>query len=243
MIDVKVSFTPSQGVMRNQFVAQTGLAVTSWSDECIGKNIFYLYDNGVIDEKLLSIASLVICSEALNDTPQSKMLIVNDIDYINDGSVISVNSSGKLRVLFNPKSTNNALFVTDACNNFCVMCPQPPKPIIQDDAVEHLNDVVSLIRKQDAPEVLGITGGEPTTIKAGLINVLKNISEKFPDTIIQLLSNGRLFSYRDFALEMGQASEKMFVCVPLFGATSDIHDYIVQSKGAFDRKRLINPTF
>jgi His-Xaa-Ser system radical SAM maturase HxsC len=235
MNEVKVAFKPSSGLMRDQYVAQTALAVSCWSDEYKGKNLFYLYCGGTVDQQLLSSANLIICSTENQLNSAKPILVVDDFEHIIEGSVISINSAGKLRIAFNPHSSNNALFVTDACNNYCIMCPQPPKPVVREDATEHLTEIVSLIRSEDAPEVLGITGGEPTIIKYGLIDIVSQVSRKFPNTIIQMLSNGRLFSYQDFTRTIGQVTDNMFVCIPLFGATSDMHDYIVQSKGAFDQ--------
>ncbi|MFA0477505.1 His-Xaa-Ser system radical SAM maturase HxsC [Vibrio splendidus] len=234
MSEVKISFIPNGGVKRKSYTAQMGLAVSQLTESCYGKNLFYLYDGGDIDQELLQLSSLVISRNDISSTKET-ILISEDIDAINNGSVVNVSAAGKIRILFNPKSSNNALFVTDACNNYCVMCPQPPKPTISPKTKEYLMDIIDLIREEDSPETIGITGGEPTIIGRDLIDVMLSITFKFPTTVIQLLSNGRLFSYPDYTREMAELSPNMFVGIPLFGSTPETHDFIVQSKGAFDQ--------
>lgn len=232
---VKINFKPISDVYNIQYVEQIALAVNSWSDDYTGKNIFYLYDGGDVDHVLVSAAKLIICPSNKSIQGAVPVLEIDDFECLVDGSVISINAAGKMRVLFNPHSRNNALFVTDACNNYCIMCPQPPKPFLKETSTSQLKEILSLIRSEDAPEVLGITGGEPTMIKEGLLEVIEIIKNKFPSTGIQLLSNGRLFAYGDFTHALGDITKNIFVCIPLFGATPDIHDYIVQSEGAFDQ--------
>ncbi|MDX7780230.1 His-Xaa-Ser system radical SAM maturase HxsC [Aeromonas hydrophila] len=230
---VKINFKPISDSDYIQYEEQIALAVNCWSDDYVGKNLFYLYDGGAVDHALASAAKLIICPPNKIIQGVTSVLEIDDFEYLVDGSVMSINTAGKMRVLFNPRSLNNALFVTDACNNFCIMCPQPPKPFLKQTATSQLKEILSLIRSKDAPEVLGITGGEPTMIKEGLLEIIKFINAKFPSTGIQLLSNGRLFAYGDFTHALGNITKNLFVCVPLFGATPDIHDYIVQSEGAF----------
>lgn len=212
---------------------QLGLAVCSWSDDYQGKNVLYYYKGGELDQTMLEKASLIVTKQPVGEV--SLPVVKVDYDYLVEGSVLQIAPSGKIRVMFNPESGNNALFVTDACNNYCVMCPQPPKPVSIEHCTDYLLEIISLIRECDAPESLGITGGEPTMIREGLIEVISKASEKFPETVIQLLSNGRFFAYRDYTKELGATTKKLFVGIPLFGATSDIHDYIVQAKGAFEQ--------
>ncbi|OBU47602.1 His-Xaa-Ser system radical SAM maturase HxsC [Photobacterium phosphoreum] len=233
MTKVKISFTPYGGVKRKSFSAQIGLAVSKLTETCKGKNLFYLYHGGVIDQELLNLSNLVISSE--NIEVNKDIVVIKDSLLISEGSVINISEGGKLRILFDPKSHNNALFVTDACNNYCIMCPQPPKPTISLGIKEYLINIIDLIRNEDSPETLGITGGEPTVINKDLIDVIIRINEKFPNTIIQLLSNGRIFAYQDYTKAMSAVSSNMFIGIPIFGATSEIHDFIVQSKGAFNQ--------
>ncbi|MFQ2792610.1 His-Xaa-Ser system radical SAM maturase HxsC [Aeromonas caviae] len=157
-------------------------------------------------------------------------------DVIEDGCVVSLTGRGRLRILFRPSSNNNALFVTDACNNYCLMCPQPPRPLLDLDVVEHLLRIVELIDPASNPFSIGITGGEPTMIKDGLIVIIKAIRLKFPNTRIELLTNGRFLSYQQYTYELSAAAGKnTLVCIPLFGHVSSIHDYIVQAQGGFDQ--------
>lgn len=231
MEEIKVSFKADNYSINEEIL---GLALREWNDEEIGKTILYIYvDGDAIDDEILRNCDYVITSSSIRF--EKPKIYVAEAEKIATGSVLSININGRIRVVFNPHSNNNALFITDACNNYCLMCPQPPKPDFRDNTL-HLLEIIRHIRLCDEPSSIGITGGEPTLLKAGLVEIIKEISNKFENTIIQLLTNGRLFSYQDFSLEIHDAAKgKLFVGIPLFGATAEQHNYIVQSKNAFQQ--------
>jgi hypothetical protein len=48
--------------------------------------------------------------------------------YLGDGDVLGFDhSSRKFRTLFRRNSAHNSFLVTERCNNYCLMCSQPPK--------------------------------------------------------------------------------------------------------------------
>ena len=207
-------------------------------------NIYYPSDFCYEDIQALTkseVAAVIVNNDSLYmDYVESSIscpVVLIDADgYIEDGSVVKIGKNGGLRVLFRPLSANNALFVTDACNNYCLMCPQPPKPLVNIGVVDHLLRIIDLIDPSCKPSTIGITGGEPTMIKDGLVTVLKAIRLKFPDVRIELLTNGRFLCYPQYTYELAAVSGKnILVCVPLFGHVASVHDYIVQANGAFDQ--------
>ncbi len=119
---VKINFKPISDIDDIQYTEQIALAVNCWSDDYVGKNLFYLYDGGAVDHVLASAAKLIICQPNKIFLGAASVLEIDDFEYLVDGSIVSINTAGKIRVLFNPNSLNNALFVTDACNNYCIMC-------------------------------------------------------------------------------------------------------------------------
>lgn len=139
---------------------------------------------------------------------------------------------------FEIDSNSNILFVTDQCNNHCVMCCQPPKK--KDDFDYCFKKNVVLIKS--APKetkVVCITGGEPTLAGERFFELIRMIREELPETDIQILSNGRSFADHDFAHKLKDAGDdKVFVGVPLHSDYSGDHDKIAGAKGAYNETML-----
>lgn len=79
-----------------------------------------------------------------------------------------------MRKRFDINSNDNTLFVTEQCNNHCIMCCQPPKR--KDDIDRLFSENIRLIRT--APKglkVLGISGGEPTLLGDKLFELIAEI--------------------------------------------------------------------
>jgi hypothetical protein len=58
------------------------------------------------------------------------IVVTPKYDYLGDGDVLGVDhSSGKFRTLFRRNSAHNSFLVTERCNNYCLMCSQPPKDV------------------------------------------------------------------------------------------------------------------
>nr|VFK15041.1 MAG: His-Xaa-Ser system radical SAM maturase HxsC [Candidatus Kentron sp. LFY] len=160
---------------------------------------------------------------------------LGQLDFLAENHVILLSpENGFVRVLYRPESHSNAIFVTERCNSDCLMCSQPPKAINDEGLIEEHIRLIDLI--QSAPEMLGITGGEPTLLKDRLIRLLQHIREKFPDTFIRMLSNGRMFAYEDMVQELAAIEHlNLITAIPLYSDNAPEHDYIVQAKGAFDQ--------
>lgn len=167
------------------------------------------------------------------------LIIVKEDCVFTTGDIVSISPKGRIQREFRVASQNNALLVTETCNNLCIMCPQPPKP--EDistyvKAEEKIKRIISLIDERDIPLSLCITGGEPTMLREGLIHIVGGIAVKMPETLIHLLSNGRYLCYEHYTARLATAAKgNMLIGIPLFAHVSDIHDYVVQSKGAFEQ--------
>lgn len=152
-------------------------------------------------------------------------------DSLNIGDVILIGPSGLGTILFDATSTSNAIFLTDRCNSRCVICPQPPQSD-RDDYVSLALKIIPLLNVRT--DVLGITGGEPTLVWDGLMEVLKACREYIPQTTVQLLTNAKVLKDFGKANELVSTSgENLMVCIPLYSDISIIHDQIVGSKGSF----------
>lgn len=128
-------------------------------------------------------------------------------------------------------ANNNILFATERCNSFCLMCSQPPRQVEDDWRVAHLCDLLELIDR-DTPS-LTITGGEPTLLGDGLNRVVSHCAHVLPHTALHILSNGRNFEKPGLAQSYESLHPAMTWGIPLYGDTYALHDYIVQSQGAF----------
>ncbi len=133
----------------------------------------------------------------------------------------------------NIHSNDNTLFVTEQCNNHCIMCCQPPKRLNDIDELYIQN--VERIKKapKDLP-CIGITGGEPTLLGDKLVDLIELIRKELPYTDIHILTNGRNFKDFDYAQKIVEAGEdKLFLGIPLHSDYEGDHDMIAGAKGAY----------
>jgi His-Xaa-Ser system radical SAM maturase HxsC len=138
-----------------------------------------------------------------------------------------------LRLLYRRGDTGNILFATERCNSYCLMCSQPPREVNDHWRVRQNLDLISLIDR-DEPS-LAITGGEPTLLGDGLADVINECGLQLPATDLQILSNGRAFSDDSIARLLDRVSHpRLQWNIPLYADVSSIHDYVVQSTGAFN---------
>lgn len=158
----------------------------------------------------------------------------DDLSHVEPGDLVLVDSArGRVRTLFRNASPHNALFLTDRCNSNCLMCSQPPK----NSAPDHLDLCLRMIELLSAspPARLGITGGEPTLLGEGFLQLLAAIKHKLPQTIITALSNGRTLANPEFVSAIARvAPTGLRFTIPLHADVPDIHDYIAQANGALN---------
>ncbi|HXO26104.1 MAG TPA: His-Xaa-Ser system radical SAM maturase HxsC [Thermoanaerobaculia bacterium] len=159
---------------------------------------------------------------------------VTPLDHLRDEDVVALHPNGLVRTHFRVGSAHNFLFATARCNSYCLMCSQPPQ---RADDTARLREHLRLLELIDpATEQLGITGGEPTLLKDGLLLIVRRAKEQLPGTALHILSNGRLFYYGSFARELAAIGHPdLMIGVPLYSPLDAEHDYVVQEAGAFDQ--------
>jgi His-Xaa-Ser system radical SAM maturase HxsC len=141
--------------------------------------------------------------------------------------------SGKIIVSYRDSDLHHSLFLTNRCNSNCLMCSQPPTK--QDDGwlVDEAIDIVRHIA--NSPSTLGLSGGEPLLLGKRLREVLTAVKNSHPYTRVDVLTNGRLFSSPDVAAAvLDGLSMSVQWLVPLYGHADMMHDFVVQSPGAFE---------
>lgn len=160
--------------------------------------------------------------------------VPSQLDYLSDNDVVSLrrDSSG-IRVIWRDASPHNSVLLTERCNNYCLMCSQPPKDVDDDWLIEEAERLIPLIPRS-APEI-GFTGGEPTLYGDRLITLLTRAKNYLPDTAVHVLSNGRRFSDPSFAAQWASIKHPdLMVGIPIYSDDPTTHDYVVQAHGAFD---------
>lgn len=161
--------------------------------------------------------------------------IPDELSYLSIGDIVRVNPISKeIRVLYRKASRYNVLFFTERCNSRCLMCSQPPRDIDDGYLVEDILTSIPWMAK-DTSE-LGISGGEPTLLHDRLIDVVTATRDHLPNTALHMLSNGRLFCYLRYAEKLAAIKHPDFmVGIPVYAATADRHDFVVQAQGAFEQ--------
>jgi His-Xaa-Ser system radical SAM maturase HxsC len=161
---------------------------------------------------------------------------VRDIDHLRTNDIVAIEATnGFIRTLYRPDSQDNVVFTTERCNSNCLMCSQPPQDRDDFEALTERN--MELIRLIDTPPSrLVITGGEPTLLGERLFAIIAALRDKFPQTYVHMLTNGRTFAWPDVVARLAGVGHPNFVLgIPLYSDDSTIHDYVVQAKDAFDQ--------
>lgn len=192
-----------------------------------------LVDNNYTRDNEFEVS--VISDDSINDINFKFIKIATkDFDTLTSGDIILFRTNGFVEVLLHSNLDDNVLFLTNNCNNACIICSQPPR--IADDRTYfyHLNsNIIELMTS--IPNTIGITGGEPTLLDYDLISLLKKISTKFPHTNIQILSNGRKFSDLKYTKSFSQIKmDNIIVCIPLHSDYYSDHDKISGIIGSFN---------
>jgi hypothetical protein len=122
-----------------------------------------------------------------------QIVVPRKFDYLGDGDVLGFDhSSRKFRTLFRRNSAHNSFLVTERCNNYCLMCSQPPKDVDDRWILAEIKESLALI--DPATPALTFTGGETLSDWVEFIDVLKECRQQLPTTAVQVLTNGRAFA-------------------------------------------------
>jgi His-Xaa-Ser system radical SAM maturase HxsC len=167
-----------------------------------------------------------------------QIVVPRKFDYLGDGDVLGFDhSSRKFRTLFRRNSAHNSFLVTERCNNYCLMCSQPPKDIDDRWILTEIKESLALV--DTATPALTFTGGETLSDWVEFIDVLKECRRQLPTTAVQVLTNGRAFASSrivDAWRDIGHPN--LMAAIPVYASVDAVHDYVVQAKGAFDETIL-----
>ena len=170
----------------------------------------------------------------LSNSAAPLIVLPKEFSYLEHGDVVAVDwPKGGFDVLYRRQSLHNSFLVTERCNHYCLMCSQPPRDVNDSWLVDEILAAIPLV-DPDTKEI-GFTGGEPTLLGDGLIAILRKAKSFLPRTSLHILTNGRRFAGEAFAAKYGSVGHPdMMAGIPIYSDVGTIHDYVVQSDGAFD---------
>ncbi len=157
-----------------------------------------------------------------------------ELAHLDAGDIIHVPDDGRrVTVLWKNSARHNALLLTEQCDNYCLMCSQPPKDRDDSWLFDRARKVISLLPQ--GAQALSLTGGEPTLHADALIGLLEHCKQVAPGLSVHLLSNGRRFADPEFTgryAAVGLAD--IMAGIPVYAPEPGLHDFIVQAAGAFE---------
>lgn len=191
-----------------------------------GFHSYFIFDENHLSDKNFCNVFLL--------PPEFNYLASDDIAVINP-------EKSSVKVLFRKNSPFNSILVTENCNNFCLMCSQPPRNINDRYLVNEILSMIPLISPTAAE--IGITGGEPTLLGDDLVTMFKRFKACLPNTAIHVLTNGRNFTNTNLVKNIASVEHPdLMFGIPLYSDVPSIHDYVVQAKNAYNEtlKGIIN---
>jgi MoaA/NifB/PqqE/SkfB family radical SAM enzyme len=135
------------------------------------------------------------------------------------------------------------------CNIACVFCSNPVEGFrhttdqysyeeLKKKLEDYKRGLKTFVKFDEVRDYFNLTGGEPTA-HPEFLKVLALIRTEFPQNLIRLLSNGRMFSYEDFARRTCTIGGLPFeIAVPMFGYDARTHESISRTPKSFEQTTL-----
>ncbi len=175
-------------------------------------------------------------SPAATDIPSgaSAVFLPSEFNHLGAGDLVRISpDKGSVSVLFQHAARHHSFLLTERCNNYCLMCSQPPREIDDGWIFDELMAAIPLIDPET--NEIGFTGGEPTLLGERLVRLIRQCESYLPRTGLHILTNGRAFADSKFtAAFAGTKHHDLMFGIPVYSDLSHIHDYVVQADGAFD---------
>ena len=162
------------------------------------------------------------------------IVVGQEFDYLNEGDIVGIqHRTRRFRSLYRKNSRHNSFLVTERCNNYCLMCSQPPKSINDRWILDEIAEALPLL--DPSLQTLTFTGGEPLTEWHEFVDVLARCRDVLPSTAVQVLTNGRAFADTQIVNAWSAVNHpNLIAAIPVYSAVDHVHDHVVQAKGAFD---------
>jgi len=162
------------------------------------------------------------------------VVLPDELGHLTEGDVIAISEDGRrISVLWRSKANINSLLLTERCDNYCVMCSQPPRDVDDSYLLDRARTVIDLV--PPGTDAVMLSGGEPTLYGHDLIDLVDHISTTLPGAGVHVLSNGRRFADPAYAEAWARVDcPGLMVGIPIYGAEPTLHDRVVGAVGAFD---------
>jgi len=124
--------------------------------------------------------------------------------------------------------------ITFKCNNNCISCIlTTTKNFDIPVPLDQIKNVIDNIDEKD--DYFGVSGGEPT-LRKEFFDILRYARKKHPNLYIFIVSNGRMFSYKNFTKKLVDLNLGNFmVAVALYGHNKQIHEKITRAENSFNQ--------
>lgn len=159
--------------------------------------------------------------------------LAKDMAYLAESDVVRIDPRRSwIGALYRRASATNSVLVTERCDNYCLMCSQPPRT--EDDSwlVDELMEAIPLFSPETAE--IGITGGEPGLLGPRLVQLIEQFAVHLPRTALHVLTNGRAFEDAAFASAVARVGHPdLMLGIPVYSDLPEEHDFVVQARGAF----------
>lgn len=172
------------------------------------------------------------------DTESLLLKIDSEVNELLENDIVSfsiVNDQVFFRKIFISTSEDNILFFTNKCNSNCVFCPDSEE--VRKNEKYYTEECIELLKLlPEEIKHIGITGGEPTLLKDDFFRILEECKTLFPNIQYTLITNGRMFFYKDFSQKYNEIRPKNTkVAIPLHGFNKETHDEITGVKNSFNQ--------
>lgn len=181
------------------------------------------------------LTNIIRLSRALGIEEIDGPTVILQSEDLKEGDIVAVaDHMNHAHVLYRLADQHHTVFLTNRCNSYCLMCSQPPTPTDDSWLIDEALQVAA--HMCDAPAVLGFSGGEPLLLGDRLREILDAYIQLPGDTRYELLSNGRLLANPMVAESVLKGlGTRVTWMVPLYGHADFLHDFVVQSTGAFEQ--------
>lgn len=160
--------------------------------------------------------------------------VSDEFAYLGNDDVLFIDKAKSyLRSLFRANSGHNSFLITERCNHYCVMCSQPPREIDDGYLVSVILEAIHLLPYYT--RCILITGGEPTLLGEGLLEIIRACKVHIPFAGIHILSNGTNFKDNSFAARVAAiAHPDLMFGIPIYSHIPERHNFVVQAQNAWD---------
>ena len=197
------------------------------------QHLFLVSDKGEVAE---GFKAYVCFDEAHAETLKFSNVycLPPQMSHLSDGDIVRLNpTTGGARIMYRRKSCHNAFLVTERCNSFCIMCSQPPRDVEDDYLAKEIEEAIPLIDR--GTPTIGLTGGEPTLLGDRFLRLVSKFKLYLPETALHILTNGRSFSNLTNVKRLADIRHPdLMLGIPIYSDVSNIHDFVVQARGAYD---------